>query len=77
MFNFFYTRLKLAAIHYNSNADRDLGKKRKLLVYFPKFKKGEATVKALSSAADYSKLIPICQDQKVTKNVDDFTTLNM
>ena len=47
-------RLKLAAIHFNSNADAlTTGKEKKYIVAYPKHKKGEPTVKAVSSPADY------------------------
>lgn len=74
-------RIRLAAIHYNANADRDLGKKRKLQIHYPKFKKGEAAVKALSSTANYGELIIIllelhCMFCKLTKNVDEFTRVD-
>jgi len=53
----FVYRLHLAALHFNENADRpqafnSIGKPQ-FSIHFPKFKKGEYTVKPVKEAATY------------------------
>jgi len=60
-FSYNVFRIRLAAIHYNHNADRDSDLTRQLTITHPKHKKGEATVKAMSSKADYSTFTLVCK----------------
>ena len=73
-------RTKLAALHFNENAQREQAKtakgEKRYSVLYPKFKKGGHVVKAIKESPTYSKpKIPIKPKEYITQNAIWFTHL--